>query len=34
MGEFEVVVLGGGPTGIAAAFAASLQGRDVLLVER
>jgi hypothetical protein len=34
MGEFEVVVLGGGPAGIAAACAAGLKGRSVLLIER
>jgi hypothetical protein len=34
MGEFEVVVLGGGPAGIAAACAAGRRGRSVLLVER
>ena len=33
-GEFDVVVLGGGPAGIAAAAAAGRQGRKVLLVER
>jgi len=33
-GEFEVVVLGGGPAGIAAATAAAKSGRATLLVER
>src|SRR5476651_568060 len=33
-GEFDVVVLGGGPAGIAAATAAASHGRKVLLVER
>jgi len=33
-GEFDVVVLGGGPAGIAAAAAAAGLGRKVLLVER
>ena len=33
-GEFEVVVLGGGPAGIAAASAASVHGRKVILIER
>jgi hypothetical protein len=33
-GEYEVVVLGGGPAGIAAAVAASRMGRRTLLVER
>ena len=33
-GEYDVVVLGGGPAGIAAAAAAAAQGRSVLLVER
>ena len=32
--EAEVVVLGGGPAGIAAAWAAARQGRSTLLVER
>ena len=32
--EHEIVVLGGGPAGIAAATAAARQGADVLLVER
>ena len=34
MGEFEVVVLGGGPAGIAAAVAAARAGRATALVER
>jgi len=34
LGEYEVVVLGGGPAGIAAAAAAAQHGRKVLLVER
>ncbi len=34
MGEFEVVVLGGGPSGIAAAAAAARSGRSTILVER
>src|SRR5215204_5794170 len=34
LSEHEVVVLGGGPAGIAAASAAARQGADVLLVER
>jgi hypothetical protein len=33
-GEYDVVVLGGGPAGIAAAVAASRAGRKTLLVER
>ena len=33
-GEYEVVVLGGGPAGIAAALAAGRRGRSTLLVER
>lgn len=33
-GDYEVVVLGGGPAGIAAAVAAGMHGRKVLLVER
>ena len=34
LGEFDVVVLGGGPAGIAAAVAAARCGRSTLLVER
>ena len=34
LGEFEVVVLGGGPAGIAAAAAAARAGRSTLLIER
>jgi glycine/D-amino acid oxidase-like deaminating enzyme len=34
LGEYEVVVLGGGPAGIAAAVAAARAGRTTLLVER
>ena len=34
LGEYEVVVLGGGPAGIAAAVAAARLGSSVLLVER
>src|SRR6187399_632833 len=33
-GEYEVVVLGGGPAGMAAAVAAARSGRKTLLVER
>src|SRR5229473_6437858 len=33
-GEYEVVILGGGPAGIAAAVAAASDGRRTLLVER
>src|SRR4249920_1090483 len=33
-GEYEVVVLGGGPAGIAAAVAAGQSGRSTLLIER
>ena len=33
-GEYEVVVLGGGPAGIAAAIAAGRTGRSTILVER
>ncbi len=33
-GEFDVVVLGGGPAGIAAAVAAARAGQTVLLIER
>jgi glycine/D-amino acid oxidase-like deaminating enzyme len=34
VGDYDVVVLGGGPAGIAAAAAAALHGRRVLLIER
>jgi hypothetical protein len=34
LGRFEVVVLGGGPAGIAAALAAGRSGRSTLLIER
>ncbi len=34
LGEYEVVVLGGGPAGIAAAAAAGRSGRSTILVER
>lgn len=34
MGEYEVVVLGGGPSGIAAAASSARSGRSTLLVER
>ncbi len=34
LGEFEVVVVGGGPAGIAAALAAGRSGRSTILVER
>jgi len=34
LGEYEVVVLGGGPAGMAAAVAAARAGRSTLLVER
>src|ERR687890_726923 len=34
LGEYEVVVLGGGPAGIAAAAAAGCCGRRTLLIER
>lgn len=34
LGEYEVVVLGGGPSGIAAATAAATAGRKTVLVER
>jgi NADPH-dependent 2,4-dienoyl-CoA reductase/sulfur reductase-like enzyme len=33
-GEYDVVVLGGGPAGIAAAVAAARTGRSTLLIER
>lgn len=33
-GEYDVVVLGGGPAGIAAAVAAARKGNSTLLVER
>ncbi len=33
-GEYEVIVVGGGPAGIAAAGAAAAHGRKTLLVER
>lgn len=33
-GEYDVVVLGGGPAGIAAAVASAAQGRKTLMVER
>src|SRR5882724_4879940 len=33
-GEYEVVVVGGGPAGIMAAVAAAMHGRQTLLVER
>jgi hypothetical protein len=34
LGEYEVIVLGGGPAGIAAAVAAARAGRSTLLIER
>ena len=34
LGDFEVVVLGGGPAGIAAAIAAGRAGRSTILIER
>jgi FAD dependent oxidoreductase len=34
LGEYEVVVLGGGPAGIAAALAAGRSGRSTILIER
>ncbi|MDE3076799.1 MAG: FAD-dependent oxidoreductase, partial [Chloroflexota bacterium] len=34
LGEYEVVVLGGGPAGIAAAIAAGRAGRSTILIER
>src|SRR3569623_1906996 len=34
IGEYDVVVLGGGPAGLAAAAAAGQHGRRVLLIER
>ena len=34
LGEYDVVVLGGGPAGIAAAVTAARAGRSTLLVER
>jgi hypothetical protein len=34
VGEFDVIVLGGGPAGIAAAVAAARAGQTVLLIER
>ena len=34
LGEYEVVVIGGGPAGIMAATAASRSGRSTLLIER
>src|SRR3954451_14934641 len=34
LGEYEVVVVGGGPAGIAAAVAAGRAGRSTLLIER
>ncbi len=34
LGEYEVVVLGGGPAGIIAAAAAGRTGRSTLLIER
>src|SRR3989337_83886 len=34
LGEYDVVVLGGGPAGIAAAAAAARTGRSTILVER
>ena len=34
LGNYEVVVLGGGPAGIAAALAAGRKGRSTLLIER
>src|SRR6185312_4542448 len=33
-GEYDVVVLGGGPAGMAAAVAAARAGRSTLLIER
>src|SRR5674476_417890 len=34
LGEYEVIVLGGGPAGIAAAVTAARAGRSTLLIER